>query len=191
MPIRDAFVPPVLALLALALAACESTQKKPETEAPVAEQAIALREAPAAQVLPPSLAGAALDGAARAALSEPNRALVDGSRLPVLLPRKVAGQGRLLVEEHWYDFAWRGNDLEVHVKGIGVSHTDLPFPRTNETIAGREVFVNKSEGIVSASFRAHGIHYDVSIECGGRVCDDSSEMRAMIADLVLVGGGVR
>lgn len=180
-----------LALVALALTACEPNPKKSETEAPVAERGVALREAPAAQVLPPSLAGATLDGEARAQLTDANRALVDGSRLPVLVPKKVAGQGRLLVEEHWYDFAWRGNGLEVHLKGIGVSHTDLPFPRTNETIAGREVFVNKSEGIVSASFRAHGIHYDMSIECGGRVCDDSNEMRAMVADLVLVGGGVR
>ncbi len=191
MPIRDAFVPPVLALAALALVACEPAQKKSETEAPVAERGVALREAPAAQVLPPSLVGAKLDGDARAALSEANRELVDGSRLPVLLPRKLAGQGRLLVDEHWYDFAWRGNGLEIHLKGIGVSHTDLPFPSTNETIAGREVFVNASEGIVSASFRAHGIHYDMTVECGGRVCDDSNEMRAMIADLVLVGGGVR
>ena len=130
-------------------------------------------------------------GLSRAALSDEVRGRVDASRLPILLPRRLAGQGRLLTEEHWYDFAYRGNGLEVHLKGVGVQHRDVPLPRTNETVAGRELFVTVSEGILSASFRENGIHYDLTIECGGRICDDSAEMRAVVADLVLVGGGVR
>lgn len=154
-------------------------------------KAIAVTEAPAAAAAAPTLAGAAIDATARGRLSEETRAAVDASRLPILLPRSLAGRGRLISEEHWYDFAYRAEGTEIHVKGLGVRHADVPFPRANETVAGRAVFLNRSEEILSASFEAHGIHYDAYIECGGRRCDDKAELLAFVGDLVLVGGGVR
>jgi hypothetical protein len=187
-------VPPssgLVVVFLLASAACDSSQKKPDGEAPLAEQSLSVREAPAATVLVPTLAGSTIDASARAALSEAGRASVDGSRLPILLPRSLAGRGRLLVEEHWYDFAHRADGTEIHLKGFGVAHGNVPFPQPNGAIAGRAVFENRSEGIASVSFRENGIHYVATIECGGRACDDTSELRAFVGDLVFVGGGVR
>ena len=178
----------VLAAFAVFGVGCDP--KRAPTEA-AETRAIAVTEAPAATAVAPTLAGAAIDATARGLLSDETRAVVDASRLPVLLPRSLAGRGRLISQEHWYDFAYRSEGTEIHLKGLGVRHADVPFPPANETVAGRAVFLNRSEEILSASFEAHGIHYDAYIECGGRRCDDKAELLAFVGDLVLVGGGVR
>lgn len=93
------------------LAGCDAAAKKPDSDATEPERSLGLREAPVAAGARANLDGAAIDGSARAALSDEVRGRVDASRLPILLPRRLAGQGRLLTEEHWYDFAYRGNGL--------------------------------------------------------------------------------
>jgi hypothetical protein len=176
--------------LSLSVQGCEQKRSEAEGEA-VAARPVALAEAPHGQVASPSLDGAVLDADAQRALPEAARRLADASRLPILVPRRMAGAGRLLVEENWYDFAFhdRAGGTEVHVKGVGVLHDDVPLPKPNEAMGGREVFVNRSELITSVSFRANGIAYTVTLECGGRVCDDSNELRGIVNDLALVSVG--
>jgi hypothetical protein len=176
--------------LSLLVHGCEQKRSEGQEDA-TTSRPVALAEAPHGQVTTPSLERAVLDADARAALSADARSLADGSRLPVLLPRKMASTGRLLVEDNWYDFAFhdRAGQTEVHVKGVGVVHDDVPFPKANETIGGREVFINRSELIASASFRENGVSYVVTLECGGRVCDDSNELRAIVGGLALVSVG--
>ncbi len=176
-----------------------------ETKAPDGELPTRARDLPVHKAVdvariawPPR---SAIDGEALAALSPRARASVEGSRVPVLVPRDVdlAGPAELVVRPAFTALSSRGADahagVTVSVSATRISHSYEGIPAAEgpaRVRGGLPAFVTQNELIWSVTWREHGVSYVVEVECSRPSedprCADSSFVTGVADDLVFVGG---
>jgi hypothetical protein len=115
---------------------------------------------------------AAVDQAARSALSAEARAAVDGATMPVLLVAtdEVLPVTNLVVKDRFYAQSARREGLTVSLHGTRTSHAypGLGSARGNRSVRGHDALVTQNEGIWSAAWIEGEVAYVVEVECQAR-----------------------
>lgn len=137
----------------------------------------------------------ALDEAARAALDDGNRALVDRSPVPVLVPADEAwlAKAKVMVKEHWYALSSRhdGLGLALSAKRVAHRYPGLVGGAPRQRVRGQPAVVSSDRRIVTVSWTQYGIAYSADLECDrpdDARCADPSFLMELCEGLAFVGG---
>lgn len=192
--------------LALAATGCEpgpgsdSDRRSPDGELPTRTRDVPVTKAiDVARVVWPERS--AVDAPTVERLPQASRAVLDGSRVPVLVPRGqgLADVAKLVVRPAFTAVSMTGAGehagLTVSVSATSVSHryADVPATKGPARIRGdKPAFVTQNEGIWSATWFEHGVSYVVEVECArpgeDARCADGTFVTALAEDLAFVGG---
>lgn len=136
-----------------------------------------------------------IDQRALAAVPAEARAQLASAPVPVLLPSypELTSRGVMVVQEHWYSFSARHDDLTVFVSATKLAHHYPAIaPITGrDTVRGIQGFVTRNEGIWSATWIEHGVSYTLEIECANPAearCATDALLLQTAGDLAYVGG---
>lgn len=141
-----------------------------------------------------------LDALARLPASE--RAKVDESAVPVLVPRIGADDVHLVVEPGFYAYSGtvakalpdgRVSLATVAIQGTRFAHEHEDFPKDVSThdMRGTRGLFTINEGITTTTWVENGAGYSVDIECsvqGDSRCADESYVLELTQGLTFVGG---
>lgn len=144
---------------------------------------------------------ATIDQPVLASLPAEARALVERSRVPVLVPRAagLAAAAKLVVRPAFTAVSINGQGehagVNVSVSATRVAHRyqGTPEVRGPERVRGdKPAFITQNEGIWSATWRENGLSYVVEVECArpgeDARCRDDAFLRTVVEDLAFVGG---
>lgn len=196
----------LFAAFALAAAACEPgptsdvDQRSPDGELPTRTRDVPVSKAiDVTRVVWPERS--AIDDATLGRLSQPARAKVSESLVPVMLPRAagLVDKAKLVVKPAFTAISMTGEGehagVTVSVSATRVSHryADVPEVKGPERVrGGKPAFVTQNELIWSVTWFEHGISYVVEVECArpseDARCADDKFVRSVVEDLTFVGG---
>jgi hypothetical protein len=142
------------------------------------------------------------DEAARAALPAQERAKIDESFVPVLVPRAAAVDVHLVVEAGFYAYAGRveakladgrTSVATIAIQGNRFAHEHPDFPKDVSTHAfrGTRGLFTINEGIATATWAENGATYSVDVECSvaeDSRCHDEGFVLELTKSLAFVGG---
>lgn len=132
--------------------------------------------------------------AAREALPAPVLATLDDAPVPVLAPTdpEVAATAGLVLGEDWAAVSMHadGFSLALDISGTARIYPHIkPVPGTHP-VRDTDGFVTRNEGIWVASWREHGVAYQLSMECArldDARCTEATLM-GFVDDLAFAGG---
>ena len=185
---------PVIAplLTVTAVTACTQDPQRPSTG-----EAAPATPPPSPTVIdkPVAWPSATIDEGTLAALSEPARAAVAASKVPVLLVARSSLLGAITViaKERFTAVSTKGDGIHVSVSATRSAHrrSHLPKVKGETEVRGQPAFVTQNEAIWSASWIENGIAYVLELECASLPdprCEDDTHLRTLIDELVYVGG---
>jgi hypothetical protein len=142
----------------------------------------------------------AIDVASLGQLSASAREAVTRSSLPVLLPKRSALLERAVVMPAAQytavsipaDDRNHGVTISLQANRIAHRYAELPPALGRDVVRGHDAWITRNEGIWSASWTEHGVHYVLELECArpgdDPRCENDAALRALAEELVFVGG---
>lgn len=176
-------------LLAIVCAACAQDDKSDAGPAPRAPSA----RTTAVEVGWPSVD--AIDVGLLTQLPDASRAAIARSRVPVLLVEDpdLASRAVVIAKPAFTAISAQHDDVTVslHMHRLEHRYPAVASAEGDRTIRGQKGFVTQNEGIWSATWREHGVAYDLDVECGARPdprCESDAYLLSLAESLRYVGG---